>query len=171
MAENFTLYKLIILYMLNLAKGPMTASHISEFILGQDYTDYFTLQQSLSELTESNLLVTTQTNNATLLEITARGRDTLPYFGDRISEGIRKDIFTYLNEKEIDIREDVSATAEVGRTLEGGYVAHCMLRDSCTTLIDLTLSCKTKAQAEAMCTNWQMQNFEVYSLLMDLLLK
>ena len=41
MAEAFTLYKLIILYMLDKVDFPLTNSQISEFVLDKGYTDYF----------------------------------------------------------------------------------------------------------------------------------
>ena len=50
MAKSFTLYKLIILYMLNEVDFPLTNSQISEFILDEGYTNYFKLQLALSEL-------------------------------------------------------------------------------------------------------------------------
>ena len=46
MAEPFTLYKLIILYMLDRVDFPLTNSQISSFLLDRGYTNYFTLQQA-----------------------------------------------------------------------------------------------------------------------------
>ena len=57
MAEAFTLYKLIILYMLDKVDFPLTNSQISEFVLDKGYTDYFKLQQALSELADGGLIV------------------------------------------------------------------------------------------------------------------
>ena len=56
MAETFTLYKLIILYMLNKVDFPLTTSQISEFVLDKGYTSYFKLQEALSELADSRLI-------------------------------------------------------------------------------------------------------------------
>ena len=53
MSETFTLYKLIILYMLEKVDFPLTNAQISDFILGKGYTTYFTLQKALSELDNS----------------------------------------------------------------------------------------------------------------------
>ena len=39
MAEPFTIYKLTILYMLQIAKFPITNSQIANFFLDQEYTD------------------------------------------------------------------------------------------------------------------------------------
>ena len=45
MAEPFTTYKLIVLYMAKHSKETLTNSQISEFILDRDYTDYFQLRK------------------------------------------------------------------------------------------------------------------------------
>ena len=65
MAEAFTLYKLIILYMLDKVDFPLTNSQISEFVLDKGYTDYFKLQQALSELADSGLILKESTHNRT----------------------------------------------------------------------------------------------------------
>ena len=63
MAETFTLYKLIVLYMLDRVDFPLTTSQISEFILDKGYTTYFRLQSALAELTDSGLLKIELTDN------------------------------------------------------------------------------------------------------------
>ena len=65
MAKSFTLYKLIILYMLNEVDFPLTNSQISEFILDEGYTTYFKLQQALSELLESGFIREESTHHRT----------------------------------------------------------------------------------------------------------
>ena len=56
MAEAQTLYKLIILYMLDKVNFPLSNAQLSEFILEKEYTDYFTVQQAISELVETKLI-------------------------------------------------------------------------------------------------------------------
>ena len=50
--SSFTLYKLIILYMLQNVNFPLSNTQISDFILEKEYTNYFHLQEALSELQE-----------------------------------------------------------------------------------------------------------------------
>ena len=69
MAETFTLYKLIILYMLKKVDFPLTTSQISEFVLDKGYTSYFKLQEALSELAQSGLIRTETTHNLSLIHI------------------------------------------------------------------------------------------------------
>ena len=75
MSEPFTLYKLIVLYMLEKLDFPLTNGQISEFILDKGYTTYFTLQQALSEMVESNLIREEFVHNF----IISQRRDLRPY--------------------------------------------------------------------------------------------
>lgn len=50
MAEPATLYKLIILHMLEHIDFPLSNAQISDFFLDREYTDYFTIQQVIHDL-------------------------------------------------------------------------------------------------------------------------
>ena len=54
--ESLTLYKLMILFMLDNLDFPLTNSQLSEFFVNHGYTSYFHLQQAISELVESFLI-------------------------------------------------------------------------------------------------------------------
>ena len=49
MATPFTVYKLIVLYMLQNTENTLTNSQISEFILDREYTTISILQQAISD--------------------------------------------------------------------------------------------------------------------------
>ena len=53
--EPLTLYKLIVLYMLDRVTFPLTTAQISEFVLDKEYTNFLTLQTAISELMETGL--------------------------------------------------------------------------------------------------------------------
>lgn len=50
LSDPITLYKLMILYMLDHVNFPLTNSQLTDFFLDHEYTTYFTLQQALNEL-------------------------------------------------------------------------------------------------------------------------
>ena len=99
MATPFTIYKLIVLYMLDNSEAPLTNSQISEFILDREYTNYFHLQQAVSELVEADLLEKQVTSNTSYYHITEEGRTTLSYFQEELSTDIRKEVKDYLKTK------------------------------------------------------------------------
>ena len=92
MAETFTLYKLIILYMLNKVDFPLTTSQISEFVLDRGYTSYFKLQEALSELASYELFRTETTQHRTLYQLTENRAGTIHYFRNKICYAIEEDI-------------------------------------------------------------------------------
>ena len=88
MAEPFTIYKLTILNMLDKVDFPLTNTQISNFFLEQDYTDYFRVQQVISDLVDADLIRTESTHSNTQYTITAAGKETLEFFKDKISDAI-----------------------------------------------------------------------------------
>ena len=56
MAEPNTIYKMTILAMLDKVDFPLSNTQISNFFLYYDYTDYFTVQQMISSLLDSELI-------------------------------------------------------------------------------------------------------------------
>ena len=103
MAEPLTLYKLIILYMLKKVDFPLTNAQISEFVLDQEYTTYFTLQQAISELVEAGLIRMETIRNTSQYYLTEDGDMTLGYFTQKISAPIREDIDRYIQENKMGV--------------------------------------------------------------------
>ena len=170
MSETQTLYKLIILYILNHVAFPLSNAQLSEFILDKEYTDYFTLQQSLFELTDSALIHPEKLHNTTLYHITQEGRTTLTYFEKKISSAIREDIDTFLSEHKYQLRNERSTPAHYYQTSSGEYAAHCRVLEKDSTLMDLTLTVPVEEQAKAICDHWRDRSKELYATLMQSLL-
>ena len=154
MAEPFTLYKLIILYMLDRVDFPLTNSQISSFLLDRGYTNYFTLQQAFSELEEANLVKPQTIRNTTQFQLTKSGREA------------QEEADQYLQEHKIELRNEVSVTADYYRTTAKEYAVHCVIKEKESDLIDLTLTVPDKKQAEAMCKSWKNKCEMVYQFLM-----
>ena len=171
MAEPFTIYKLTILNMLAKVDFPLSNTQLTDFFLEHEYTDYFRVQQVISDLLDAELIRTESTHNNTHYYITAAGKETLNLLKDKISDAIELDIINYFAENKLELRNDNSIIADYYRTPNRDFAVRCQYRQKDTNLIDLTLTVKTKEQAEAICNNWKKQNEEVYMYLMDILMK
>ncbi len=160
--DPLTLYKLIVLYMLNRVSFPITPAQISEFILEKEYTNFLTLQQVIGELTDANMIHSQTTNNRTLLSITDEGRETLTFFENRISDTIKEEILAYFRAKEFELLDEVSVQSNYYKSTTGDYEAHLIAKERGTNLIELKLSVPNKETATAICDNWQAKNQEIY---------
>ena len=170
MAKPFTLYKLIILYMLSKVDYPLTNSQISEFILDKEYTNYFHLQQSLSEMIDSKLLEKETIRNTSYYRITNAGNSTLDFFVNEIPPEIREEVNVFLKENGCQLREEVSAIADYYKSTVGEYAVRLQLKERHTQLIDMTVTVPTEAAAQAMCSKWPSKFHDNYGQLMETLL-
>lgn len=170
MTETDTLYKLIVLYMLDKVDFPLTTSQISEFILDKGYTTYFKLQKTLSEMVESDLLKVETTHNRTLYRLTEEGENTISYFYNKVPSAIRNDIDAFFSEKQYDLKEEVSIKSDFYLNTNHEYEVCCQIVENGFPLIDLKLTVPTKIEAETIANNWNNRCQDIYtSLLTDLL--
>ncbi len=165
--DPLTLYKLIVLYMLDRVTFPLTNAQISDFVLEKEYTNFLTLQQVISELTEAGMISSQSIRNRTHLAITKEGRETLHYFENRVSDAIKADIKTYFRENEFTLRNEVSVLGDYYKSTSGEYEAHLVAKDRGINLIDLTLSVPVEEVAAAICDNWQKKNQDIYKYLIQ----
>ena len=165
--DSSTLYKLIVLYMLNRVTFPLTKAQVYDFILMKEYTNFITLQQAISELDDAGLITAKSMRNRTHLLITEAGKETLHYFGSRVNETIRKDIDTYLRENELELREEVSIQSNYYRSTVGDYTAELTAREKGNELVYIRLSVPFEEMASTICDNWQKENREIYKLLTE----
>lgn len=170
MSETFTLYKLIILYMLQKVDFPLTNGQISEFILGKGYTNYFKLQQAISEMVDAGFLQEEQFHNRTLYHLTEPGTETIHFFKNKISPAIQDDIDSFLKEKKYDLKNEVSVKADYYRNEHQEYSVRCQVLENEIPLIDLMLTVPTENEAETISNNWPKKNQEIYALIMKTLL-
>lgn len=162
-SEALTLYKLIILYMLGKINFPLTNAQISGFILDREYTNYFTLQQVISELLDADLISVKTLGNTSYYHITSQGRETLGFFANKISPSIQEDIDTFLLENKYELRNEAGTVADYYKSTNGNYIVHCQTKEGAQTLIELNLSIPTEEAAEHMCNNWKNASEDIYA--------
>ncbi len=176
MTEPFKICKIIILYMLDQADVPLTTSEISDFILSGQYTNYFTLQQSISELLDSDFIRAENEQTKTFYHLTEEGRNSLGFFKNDISPEILADVDNYLKDKDYELKSQASVKAEYyeitkdAETTSHEYAVRCQVIEQGTPLIDLTIKVPSENEAKEVAENWEHKNQEIYARIMAELL-
>lgn len=169
-SDASTLYKLIILYMLDKVDFPLTNAQITDFILEKDYTNYFNIQQSISELKDRNLIVSETIRNSSYFKITNAGRETIHFFDSDISEAIRKDINVFLQDNKYKLRQEVSILADYYENKKDDFIATCYVIEQGSKLVEVNLSVSTEQEARTICNNWKNKSQDVYAYLIQTLM-
>ena len=142
MSDSFTLYKLIVLYMLQKVDFPLTNSQISEFVLDKEYTNYFTLQQALSEMENANLIRLEKEHSRTFYHLTEEGAE----------------------------KNAVAVRADYYRNDNHEFSVRCQVTENHGSLIDLTITVPTEQEAKTVVHHWKQKNQEIYAFVMQNLL-
>ncbi|MCL2188068.1 MAG: DUF4364 family protein [Defluviitaleaceae bacterium] len=178
MLENLPEYKdveskLVILYLINRMVLPMSRGQIVDMIMENEFMDFFTLQQNLSEMTSIGLLESTQENagdnNTTRYTVTEDGLNTLEFFERRISVATRQIINQFANENRHIIKKDYEKTATFfpDETLDE-FRVKCGIYEDERALLELFITVDTREQARLIQNNWRT-NAAVYSKILDAL--
>ncbi len=176
MTEPFKICKIIILYMLDQAAYPLSTSQISDFILNGEYTNYFTLQQSIAELLDSEFIRAENRQTQTFYHLTDEGRESLEFFKGDISPEILADVDTYLKDKDYELKSQALVKAEYYEVTRGEettsheFAVRCQVLEQGTPLIDLTIKVPSENEAREVAENWEKKNQEIYARIMAELL-
>ena len=166
MSDNrLTLYKLIILFMLDRVDFPLTTSQLSQFILDKGYTNYFSFQQALNELEDAGFIQSEQIRNTTQFHLTPEGKEALDMFDYKISPAIKDDIYAYFAAEKINLRNEVEIFATYYPAKREEYTVQCTILERKETMLDIKLNVPTLEQATRICDTWQEKSNSIYDYL------
>lgn len=170
MAEPNTIYRITMLAMLDKVDFPLSSTQISNFFLEKDYTDYFTIQQVLSGLLESELIRKENTHNSTRYTITDAGRETLKILSDKLNKDILEDLKNFFQENKIKYKNENAVFSNYYKATPNGFGVRCQLKENDISVLDITIHVTDVTQAQAICRNWQKNYMDVYAYLADTLI-
>lgn len=168
--ESMTLYKLIILYMLEKVDFPLSNEAVSGFFFETGYADFATVQQVLGIIQDDGLIEAKNSRSSTGYFLTSQGREMFGYFGGKISDEIKHEIDAYLTSRKYELKQSANVTSEFYRNTFGEYSVHCCIKEKNSSLIDITLDVPDESVADTMCGKWRDKSQEIYEFVMKTLM-
>ncbi|KEH99542.1 DUF4364 family protein [Clostridium botulinum] len=161
--------KLLLLYLLENIKLPISNNQITQIILENNFINYFTLQEYLSELENASFINVIEQEGKHRIVISSKGLKVLSLFGNRISKDKMKAIDDYLSKQLENIKKEITISSEY--TIEGNnYIVNLKAIENNSILIDLKLNVASNEQAKALCANWKENPSEIYYKLIKVLI-
>lgn len=161
-----TLYKLMILYMLNKVNFPLSNTQITNFFLEKQYTSYFVIQEVIHSLLTDSFISEIPHRNNTQYVLTDEAMETITFFSNKLSIDVKEDINSYLKEHHYELKKEIGTISDYHRTTDGDYIVHCMVKEGNTNLIELNVSVPLEEQADIMCANWKNSSADIYEFIM-----
>lgn len=169
--DSNTIYKLMILYMLNRLDSQLTNAQLSSFFISKEYTDYFNIQQTLSDLVASKFVEKVTIRNTSYYSITPEGYESLTFFKNQIPKGALEDINSYLDDNKYALKNEVGTQANYYRHTNGDYIVHCQVMEGRSLLYEINIAVPDEEEASRICGNWRGCSEEIYANIMKLLLQ
>ncbi|MBQ6820008.1 MAG: DUF4364 family protein [Clostridium sp.] len=163
LAEN----KLLVLYVINSLQHPITNTQLTEIILENNFINYFTLQQYISELISSDFLRYETVNEKNLIHITEKGKNTLSFFTDRISSIKKKIIDDYLLSIKDSIKKELTIYSDYTISSDTSFIVDLQALENTNLLISLKVSIPSKKEAISLCNRWKENPSDIYNKIMN----
>lgn len=167
--------KLIIMYIIDRLKMPVSNNSITKLVLETRLMNYFMFQQSFNELHESKLIeyheAVNTPDNVEGFKLSATGIKTLQYFLNLITPGIRNQLDKTLPDARKEILYDALITADYIPESESKFTVCCRINEKGFQLIELKATVGTKNDARLICDNWKKHSTEIYAEVIESLIK
>lgn len=165
LAEN----KLLLLYIFEKVKLPISNTQITQIILENNFMNYFTLHQYISELISSKFIEHTEAETKSRLVISDKGSKVLTMFIQRIPKVKMELVDNYLKQHLDKIKNDITVSADYTIEKENNYLVRLTAAENNTIIIDVKIIVESNTQARALCSKWKNNYSELYKKIQSIL--
>ena len=165
LAEN----KVLILYVLDKLKKPITNDDLFQLISVANNMNYFYFKQFLFDLVESKYISSYTKEEQTFYSITEAGKYTLSLTSDMLPGIIKLNIDTKIKSELEQIKEESSISAEFLPHSENDFTVTCRLSENHKTIFEIQTFAGSREQAQAIIDNWQNNASEIYPKILEII--
>ncbi|AOT68845.1 DUF4364 family protein [Geosporobacter ferrireducens] len=164
-------HKLLLLYILDRFEIPLTNTQFTQFVMERDYMNYFLLQQFLGELVSSSMLEYSESEGNFFYLITEKGKNTLQFFRDRLSDELTNTLDHAVEMKKQILLKEMQILADYTKKKENEYVVDLKVIENDIVLIDLKLNVVSNKYAKEICDKWKQDAPKLYGEIIHLLIQ
>jgi predicted transcriptional regulator len=162
LAEN----KLLLLYVLSKIQLPLSNTQLTQIILENNFINYFTLQQYITELTNSEFITCIEKDGKTRISISEKGIDVLDLFKNILSPSKTDSIDEYLSSHLYNIKKELTVSADYTMVKSNNYIVNINVTENDLVLMDLHINVPSIKHAEDLCKRWKDNSSQIYTDIM-----
>lgn len=152
--------KLILLYLIR-EKENITSAELSDFILFRGYMDYFSMENYITELMESELILRLKLDDKIYYTLHPQGEEIVELFRSRIPHSIREDIRAYAQNSFLHRSPLLESEAKI-EAEQGIYLVLCQILDYDQSVLQVRVSASTEEEANLIRNAWRQKGMSIY---------
>ncbi len=173
MSKDLDLFdnKIIVLYILNISKKPLTITQIVEYL--EDFNDisYFDVLDYIEKLKDKQYIGQFLENNTILYAVTECGKNALSELLELIPGVDLYNLKKAIDKNMANVKTGYAINTQIIPKKDDEYKISCYIKDGNDELINISIYAATKEQAKNISKNWQEDGENIYSKLLSMLTK
>ncbi len=153
--------KLIILFIAENFKRPVTISDIYDIIISLGYAEYFEMAESFSELEESGLLVPASRKSTFM--VSDKGISSIKLLGKEIPFTVKEALIKSIKDVKKKENEARSVVSEYKENLSGDFEVFCEITESGFSLLSMSITLPTRESAANATANFRKNAEALYT--------
>jgi len=154
--------KLKLLYIINYINIPLTNIEITNYILENNYMDYFSLQQLLGNLCDSKFIKLNSKNGNEYYAIAEAGKEALEMFGEILPEYFTNEVtanFSYLKKE---LKKQRELLGHYYKRKNDVYIVSLQVMENESVIFNLSIDVPTEDLAKNICKKWDSSPEEIF---------
>ena len=153
--------KLIILFIAQNFKRPVTISDVTDIVLSKGYAEYFESAQCFSELEESELIAPASRKGTFM--VTEKGRSTSKLLLKELPFTVKQSLIAAIKEVLKKESEAHSLTAEYKENKSGSFDVFCEITEAGFPILSMSVTFPTKDSARQATANFKKNADTIYT--------
>lgn len=157
--------KLLILYILDCGKRPLTAIEITDIVLADSLLNFFETHMYITTLIADGQIIHHDDDTYSLTE---DGRQAVSFFKKKVPYSIRERIAEQLNQKNQSLQQEALVFADYTPLSGQDFMVHLRLAEEAgSLLLDLQFRVTGHDMAKQLCQRWKENYSELYGELLQ----
>ncbi len=153
--------KLKLLYILNYINIPMTNIEITNHILDNNYMDYFSLQQLLSDLCDAKFVKLNSKNGNEYYSISEAGTEALEMFGEKLPDYFTNEIATNFSYFKKELKRQRELLGHYYKRNDE-FIVSLQVMENESVIFNLSINVPTEILAKNICKKWDSNPEEIF---------
>ena len=162
--------KVLILYLLNKLQDGIKSDNLYKIVSSANNMNYFSFQELLTDLIESNFVGSFTKDEDTIVKITSDGQNALSLTKSLLPGILKLKADTVFKEELTNIAEQSSIITEYIPKDEKNYTVKCKIVEKNETIFEVATFAGSRDRAKQISDNWKNNANDLYPKIIDLLL-
>ena len=168
--EQYTENKLLLLFVLDRLKIPVTDLYFNEIMLEPGMVNYFTIQTALGELVSHGCIDRIlDSGGIPMYALAEKGREILRSLEQTIPYGVRARYVEIVTKNRAAIKRQMEVNAICFEDEQQNYYVRCFIREGLDRIVDIKVPVASKKDAGEICAAWQKNPSKIYVEIMRVL--